>query len=95
MVETKLSKNYCLIGGFPFLMWGFALRTVITWHAIWFVNSISHIWGRKMFNTEDLSMNICFVGIVAIREGWHNNHHAFEDSCRHGLKWWQFDPTFY
>jgi fatty-acid desaturase len=48
-----------------------------------------------MFNTEDLSMNNCFVGIVAMGEGWRNNHNAFEDSFRHGLKWWQFDPTFY
>jgi stearoyl-CoA desaturase (delta-9 desaturase) len=79
---------YFLLGGFPGLIWGFALRTVFSWHVTWAVNSISHMWGRQMFKTGDISMNNPVVGILALGEGWHNNHHAFEDSCRHGLKWW-------
>ena len=79
---------YFLLGGFPGLIWGFALRTVFSWHVTWAVNSVSHVWGRQMFKTDDLSMNNPLVGILALGEGWHNNHHAFEDSCRHGLKWW-------
>jgi stearoyl-CoA desaturase (delta-9 desaturase) len=47
-----------------------------------------------MFKTGDISMNNPLVGILALGEGWHNNHHAFEDSCRHGLKWWQIDFTW-
>jgi stearoyl-CoA desaturase (delta-9 desaturase) len=27
-------------------------------------------------------------------EGWHNNHHAFPTSARHGLEWWQFDSSW-
>jgi len=47
-----------------------------------------------MFKTGDISMNNAPIGILALGEGWHNNHHAFEDSCRHGLKWWQIDMTW-
>lgn len=33
--------------------------------------------------------------MLAWGEGWHNNHHAFEHSARHGLEWWQIDITWY
>lgn len=79
---------YFALGGFPALVWGYALRTVFTWHITWAVNSASHIWGRQEFKTNDISMNNPIVGILALGEGWHNNHHAFEDSVRHGMKWW-------
>eukprot|EP00913_Durusdinium_trenchii_P014445 g13550.t1 len=53
------------------------------------------VWGFQDWKTGDLSMNNWLVGILAFGEGWHNNHHAFERSCRHGLKWWQVDFTWY
>jgi len=34
------------------------------------------------------------MGILAMGEGWHNNHHAFPASARHGLEWWQFDISW-
>mmetsp|Transcript_105191 Transcript_105191/g.336592 ORF Transcript_105191/g.336592 Transcript_105191/m.336592 type:complete len:424 (+) Transcript_105191:65-1336(+) len=83
------------LGGLPFVMWGFFFRVVWVWHVTWMVNSVSHVWGFKDWNTEDNSMNNWFVGLLAFGEGWHNNHHAFENSCRHGLKWWQVDFTWY
>ena len=55
------------------------------------VNSVSHVWGRQMFKTSDNSMNNPLVALLCFGEGWHNNHHAFENSVRHGLKWWQID----
>ncbi len=79
---------YYLLGGWTAVAWGFALRTVAIWHVTWAVNSVSHIWGRQMFKTGDISMNNPLIGILAFGEGWHNNHHAFESSVRHGLKWW-------
>ena len=84
-----------LFGGLPCVFWGFFARTVWTWHVTWAVNSVSHVWGFQDWNTGDISMNNWLVGILAFGEGWHNNHHAFENSCRHGLKWWQFDMTWY
>merc|ERR1712232_1045021 len=64
-------------------------------HVTWAVNSVSHVWGFKDWNTPDNSMNNWLIGILAFGEGWHNNHHAFETSCRHGLRWWQLDVTWY
>ncbi|GJP82714.1 hypothetical protein CLOP_g16364 [Closterium sp. NIES-67] len=83
------------LGGFPFVAWGFALRLVWVYHITWFVNSASHVWGDQPWNTGDLSRNNWWVGILAFGEGWHNNHHAFEYSARHGLDWWQIDMTWY
>lgn len=82
-------------GGIPCVLWGFFARMVWFWHITWSVNSVSHVWGFQDWNTGDLSMNNWLVGILAFGEGWHNNHHAFERSCRHGLKWWQVDFTWY
>jgi stearoyl-CoA desaturase (delta-9 desaturase) len=53
------------------------------------------VWGFQSFKTDDISMNNWFVALLGFGEGWHNNHHAFEESAAHGLKWWQFDPTWY
>lgn len=83
-----------LLGGFPAIVWGGALRMCWVWHITWFVNSASHCWGYQDYNTGDLSRNNWWVGILAFGEGWHNNHHAFEYSARHGLEWWQFDMTW-
>jgi len=77
----------------PGLCWGFALRTVITWHVTWSVNSLSHIWGRQSFKTNDLSMNNPLVGVLAFGEGWHNNHHADPSQWNQTIKWWELDPT--
>lgn len=82
-------------GGLPCLLWGFFARVAWVWHITWAVNSVSHVWGFKDWNTPDNSMNNWCVGVLAFGEGWHNNHHAFEKSCRHGLKWWQVDMTWY
>jgi len=82
-------------GGLPCVLWGFFFRVCWVWHITWMVNSVSHVWGFKDWNTTCNSMNNWFVGILAFGEGWHNNHHAFETSCRHGLKWWQVDFTWY
>eukprot|EP00933_Yihiella_yeosuensis_P001793 TRINITY_DN10298_c0_g1_i1.p1 TRINITY_DN10298_c0_g1~~TRINITY_DN10298_c0_g1_i1.p1 ORF type:complete len:425 (-),score=46.57 TRINITY_DN10298_c0_g1_i1:321-1595(-) len=84
-----------LWGGLPYLLWGFFARVVWVWHVTWAVNSVSHVWGFQDWNTGDKSMNNWLVGLLAFGEGWHNNHHAFETSCRHGLKWWQVDSTWY
>ena len=81
--------------GFGGLVWGFFLRVVFVWHITWAVNSLSHIWGFQSYKTDDISMNNWFVALLGFGEGWHNNHHAFEESAAHGLEWWQFDPTWY
>ncbi|OIW19215.1 hypothetical protein TanjilG_20340 [Lupinus angustifolius] len=83
------------IGGFPFLVWGMGVRVVWVYHITWLVNSACHVWGNQAWNTKDLSRNNWWVALLAFGEGWHNNHHAFEYSARHGLEWWQLDMTWY
>lgn len=82
-------------GGIPFVLWGFALRVVVMSHVAFSVNSICHWIGFQDWKTNDCSRNNCIMGILAFGEGWHNNHHAFPRSCRHGLKSWQIDVSWY
>ncbi|KAL0717267.1 hypothetical protein Bca4012_066589 [Brassica carinata] len=83
------------LGGLPFVVWGMGVRIVWVYHITWLVNSACHVWGEQAWNTGDLSKNNWFVAALAFGEGWHNNHHAFEFSARHGLEWWQLDMTWY
>lgn len=75
------------------LIWGGLIRIFFTSHVTWSVNSVCHYLGRKMFVTTDHSRNNFLIGILALGEGWHNNHHAFPASAFHGLRWWQIDLT--
>lgn len=75
-------------------IWGGLVRMFLVHHVTWSINSICHIWGRKAFKTKDGSRNNLLFGILAMGEGWHNNHHAFPTSARHGLKWWQIDVSY-
>ena len=82
------------LGGWPFLLWGIFLRTVVGLHATWLVNSATHIWGSRRFATRDDSTNNWFVAFLTFGEGWHNNHHAHPTSARHGLAWYELDMTW-
>jgi stearoyl-CoA desaturase (delta-9 desaturase) len=83
------------IGGVPFLVWGFVVRILLTMHMTWLVNSAVHIWGKQTYQTNDSSRNNWLVALLVFGDGWHNNHHAFEYSARHGLEWWQVDISWY
>ncbi|MGZ3319308.1 MAG: acyl-CoA desaturase [Isosphaeraceae bacterium] len=86
-----LAVVFFLIGGWPWLMWGVFLRTVVSLHATWLVNSATHMWGSQRFDTGDLSRNSFWVAVLTFGEGWHNNHHYVPQSARHGLKWYELD----
>jgi stearoyl-CoA desaturase (delta-9 desaturase) len=64
------------------------------YHITWLVNSATHIWGYRNYVTSDNSRNLWWVGLLAFGEGWHNNHHAYQRSARHGHRWWEFDITY-
>jgi stearoyl-CoA desaturase (delta-9 desaturase) len=55
---------------------------------------VCHLWGTSPFDAHDESRNNAVVGILAMGEGWHNNHHAFPTSARQGLRWWEFDFSY-
>jgi stearoyl-CoA desaturase (Delta-9 desaturase) len=75
-------------------IWGGLLRVFLVHHVTFSINSICHIWGGRPFRSHDHSANNLVFGILGMGEGWHNNHHAFPTSARHGLKWWQIDVTY-
>jgi len=77
--------------GASLVIWGVFVRAVVTWHITWSINSVSHLWGYRNYETRDSSRNNFFVGFLANGEGWHNNHHAHPRSARHGHKWWELD----
>jgi fatty-acid desaturase len=81
-------------GGWALVYWGIGLRLFITLHATWFVNSAAHTWGYRTYDTPEGSTNCWWVGLIAWGEGWHNNHHAFQRSARHGVEWWEFDANW-
>ena len=83
------------IGGWKFVLWGIFFRTVMGLHFTWLVNSATHSWGTRRFETRDLSTNSWWVAILSWGEGWHNNHHAHPVSARHGLKWYEVDANWY
>ena len=80
-----------VFAGWGPMMWGVFLRVTLGLHATWLVNSATHLWGRKRFDTGEDSRNSWWVAILTFGEGWHNNHHAHPTSARHGLKWYEID----
>jgi stearoyl-CoA desaturase (delta-9 desaturase) len=85
----------CLfIGGFPAVLWGVALPVTVGLHQTWFVNSATHLWGKRRFNTPDNSRNLWWVALITWGEGWHNNHHHNPVSPRHGLAWYEIDTNW-
>ena len=80
-------------GGLTALLWGGAARIFFLHHATFSINSLCHFFGRRAYDTGDESRNLSWLAIPTWGEAWHNNHHAFPTSYRHGLKRWQIDPS--
>jgi fatty-acid desaturase len=89
-----LSVLLLALGGMPFLLWGLFFRVTMGLHATWMVNSLTHFWGSRRFATRDGSRNNFLVALLSFGEGWHNNHHAYPTSARHGLAWYEIDMSW-
>ncbi len=81
--------------GLSMVFWGMGIRMVYVMHVTWFVNSATHIWGYRTYDTTDDSKNNWWVGFLAFGEGWHNNHHAYQRVASQGHKWWEIDTTYW
>lgn len=75
-------------------IWGGLVRVFFVHHVTWSINSVCHIWGSRPYKSHDESRNNPVFGVLGLGEGWHNNHHAFPTSARHGLRWWQLDVSY-
>ncbi|MGI9626513.1 MAG: acyl-CoA desaturase [Longimicrobiales bacterium] len=84
-----------LIGGWPGLVVGFFVSTVILYHCTFFINSLAHVVGKKRYVTGDESRNNWWLALITLGEGWHNNHHHYQSSTRQGFFWWEVDFSYY
>lgn len=90
------------LGAIVTALWGlegfvvaFCLSTVILWHTTFLVNSLTHVWGYRAYETTDDSRNNFVIALLTAGEGWHNNHHHYQSCARQGFRWWQIDLTYY
>lgn len=75
------------------LIWGGLVRIFFVHHITWSVNSVCHFFGSRRFDVEDHSTNVGWLALFSLGESWHHNHHAFPRSAKHGLRWWELDPS--
>ena len=79
--------------GLTGLLWGGGVRLFVLHHVTYSINSICHVFGRRRFGTRDESRNVFWLALPSLGESWHNNHHAFPTSARHGLGRWELDVS--
>ena len=95
LTQIPLGVILFAVGGWGMVLWGIPLRMAAVYHVTWLVNSATHTWGYRRYDTEDNSRNNWWVALLTFGEGWHNNHHAIQARARHGLKWYEIDVTYY
>ena len=95
VAPTLLGVVLWLIGGWGLFAWGFCLSTVMLWHGTFTINSLSHLFGNRRYETTDTSRNNWLLALVTLGEGWHNNHHHYMAAARQGFYWWEVDITYY
>jgi stearoyl-CoA desaturase (Delta-9 desaturase) len=92
--ETSWAAAQFEATGGQWLTWGFLIPTVVLYHATFSVNSITHLFGKRRYETKDDSRNNVWVALITFGEGWHNNHHFFPGSTRQGFRKRELDLTY-
>ncbi len=95
VVPVALAVTLFAIGGWPWLVWGYFVSTVVLFHCTCFINSLAHRHGTRRYETDDDSRNSLPLALITLGEGWHNNHHRYPGSTRQGFFWWEIDLTYY
>jgi stearoyl-CoA desaturase (delta-9 desaturase) len=95
VLQIPVGVALYLLGGWSFVIYGVFLRAVLLWHSTWLINSASHMSGYRTFEPDDNSRNLWWAAILTYGEGWHNNHHAYPNVAKAGLKWWEIDMTWW
>jgi stearoyl-CoA desaturase (delta-9 desaturase) len=81
--------------GLQLMVWGGFISTTVLFHGTCTINSLSHTWGKRRYNTTDTSRNNLWLSLITLGEGWHNNHHQYPGTVRQGFFWWEVDITYY
>ncbi len=84
-----------IAGAWSSLVCGFVISTVLVYHATFFINSLSHLIGKRRYATDDDSRNNLVLALITLGEGWHNNHHHYQSSANQGFFWWEIDISYY
>jgi stearoyl-CoA desaturase (delta-9 desaturase) len=95
VVPILLATTLILVGGWPFLIWGYFVSTVALFHGTSLINSLAHRVGSRRYQTDDDSGNSLVLALITLGEGWHNNHHRYPGAARQGFFWWEIDLTYY
>ncbi len=94
IAPVSLAVGLFLVGGLPYLMWGFFFSTMLLYHGTFTINSLSHTFGTRRYKTTDTSRNNWLLALLTMGEGWHNNHHYYQASVRQGFFWYEFDMSY-
>jgi stearoyl-CoA desaturase (delta-9 desaturase) len=81
--------------GLEAMVWAGFVRVFLFQHATFAVNSVCHAFGQQAYVTRDESRNVWLLALPVFGESWHNNHHAFPSSARHGLDPGQIDVSWW
>lgn len=95
MLQIPIAIALYLLGGWSFILYGLVLRAVFLWHSTWFINSATHLFGYKTYDSDDNSRNLWWAALITYGEGWHNNHHAQPNVAKAGRQWWEIDVTWW
>lgn len=95
IVPVAFATVLFLAGGAWALVWGFCVSTVLLWHGTFTINSLSHVFGRRRYQTTDDSKNNWLLALITMGEGWHNNHHHYQRATNQGFFWYEVDVTYY
>jgi stearoyl-CoA desaturase (delta-9 desaturase) len=83
------------LGGLTWFAYGTFFPLVLIWHGTYTINSLAHLIGRRRYQTTDESKNSLPLALLTFGEGWHNNHHHYQRSCRQGFRAHEIDITYY
>jgi stearoyl-CoA desaturase (Delta-9 desaturase) len=86
--------TWSITGALTAFVWGSLVRIFVLHHVTWSINSICHFYGSRPYESRDEARNNVFMALLGFGEGWHNAHHAFPASARHGMRWWEFDASW-
>jgi stearoyl-CoA desaturase (delta-9 desaturase) len=92
--DGGLASFFTQTSGWACLVWGFLISTVLTYHVTFSINSLSHLWGKRRYATDDDSRNNWLLALLTLGEGWHNNHHHYQSAANQGFFWWEIDISF-
>lgn len=93
--SAVLALTLAAVGGWPLFIWGFCISTTVLWHGTFTINSLSHLFGSRRYQTKDDSRNNWLLALITLGEGWHNNHHHYMSTANQGFFWWEIDLSYY